>query len=263
MADASDDDSLPDLIDPEEAVEDQKPAVAKVADAKQDASKSLSVQSTLAEKALASGPATAPGTPTVRAGGALTLQEALRCNEELYEGFTTSKFQRELADLAQNHKEGSMPFLKARQQLFLTVQREVLPKYGFEGTLNGVFKLMGATQPFVDDPEFKEIASKINAVLGVNSPPETWAKLAENLNRKQPAKRSVRQEVPKSAASESVASAPSKFRGQTAAYLPGNRFGHLPSMVNGAGLSGLLDTKAKLHNVMASSIARSKEAESG
>mmetsp|Transcript_146870 Transcript_146870/g.258861 ORF Transcript_146870/g.258861 Transcript_146870/m.258861 type:complete len:263 (+) Transcript_146870:127-915(+) len=262
MADASDDDSLPDLIDPDEAAEDRKPAVVKGADAKQVAAKSPSAEMTLAEKASGSSLA-ASGAPAVRAGGAFTLEEALRCNEELYAGFTTDLFQRELADLAKKHKEGSMPFLKARQQLFLTVQKEVLPKYGFEGTLNGVFKLMGASQPFINDPEFQEMASKINDVLGVNSPPESWQKLTENLNRKQSAKRSVKQEVLQAEAPEAVSSAPSKFRGHTAAYLPGNMFGHLPSKINGAGLSGLLESKAKLYSAMAPSIESSKDAEFG
>ena len=39
-----------------------------------------------------------------------------------------------------------------RQQLFLTVQSEVLPKFGYEGTSLGVYKMMGDMKPYVQAP---------------------------------------------------------------------------------------------------------------
>lgn len=241
-----DDDDLPDLISPEDLEQEER---------SKGEPKQLPVPAPQIEKEIApnkskevmSKPAAVLTRDTRRtAAGSnrkLTREDALRCNEELYQGFTTDHFQRELANLASKHKEGSMPFLKARQELFLTVQKEVLPKYGFEGTLNGVFKLMGATQPFINDPEFKEIASKINDVIGVTSPPETWGNLTKALNEKPPSKKPPSKEAPPATTS--------KFKGHTAAYLPGNRFNGLPSSVNGASLSRLLEAKSRPYNLVA------------
>ena len=39
-----------------------------------------------------------------------------------------------------------------RQKLFLTVQSKVLPRYGYEGTSNGVYKMMGDMKPYIKDP---------------------------------------------------------------------------------------------------------------
>ena len=42
-------------------------------------------------------------------------------------------------------------FLFCRQKLFLTVQSEVLPRYGYEGSSNGVYKMMGDMKPYIKD----------------------------------------------------------------------------------------------------------------
>lgn len=38
-----------------------------------------------------------------------------------------------------------------RQKLFLKVQMRVLPRYGYEGSSSGVYKMMGDMRPFIKD----------------------------------------------------------------------------------------------------------------
>lgn len=124
-------------------------------------------------------------------------ERAIALQRELLEGFEAPSFQRSLRELMA--KKGSFQsqahFAKERQQLFLTVQSKVLPKYGFEGSQPGVLKMMGAMGPFVGEKEFMELAREINAALGVDSPPETWAALSKSCRkveeepRKQPARK--------------------------------------------------------------------------
>eukprot|EP00435_Cladocopium_sp_Y103_P027343 s4606_g6.t1 len=71
-----------------------------------------------------------------------------------------------------------------RQKLFLTVQIEVLPRYGYEGSSNGVYKMMGDMKPYIKDPQFIELADEINCLLGINySPSESWESLSDNCQK--------------------------------------------------------------------------------
>jgi len=78
---------------------------------------------------------------------------------------------------------GETEFLKRRKELLLTVQREVLPRYGFEGSLAGVFKMMGAMGSYVKDPEFMQWATRTNDLLGIQSPPESWGNLSKECQK--------------------------------------------------------------------------------
>mmetsp|Transcript_32296 Transcript_32296/g.74899 ORF Transcript_32296/g.74899 Transcript_32296/m.74899 type:complete len:449 (-) Transcript_32296:365-1711(-) len=115
----------------------------------------------------------------------MTRRRALALQRELLEGFTTQDFQERLRELMV--ESGAAPtsaeFHVERQELFLSVQRLVLPNYGFEGTLSGVYRMMGAMGPFVEDPEFSQLAQEIHTALGIHSPPETWGDLSKSCQK--------------------------------------------------------------------------------
>lgn len=92
-----------------------------------------------------------------------------------------SSFQKKLDALEVEHDKKSLEFMRLRQELFMSVQSLVLPLYGFEGTTRGVYKMMAAVGPYVNDREFVVLATKNNALLGVHSPPSTWAELARTM----------------------------------------------------------------------------------
>jgi len=77
-----------------------------------------------------------------------TLDKALSIQEELMAGFAKVEFQRALANLIKEYPEKKgLKFIKARTELFLTVQSVVLPRYGFEGSQTGVMHMMRAFGP--------------------------------------------------------------------------------------------------------------------
>mmetsp|Transcript_50144 Transcript_50144/g.160463 ORF Transcript_50144/g.160463 Transcript_50144/m.160463 type:complete len:356 (-) Transcript_50144:100-1167(-) len=113
-------------------------------------------------------------------GPTLTKSEAMHLQQELYEGFRADEFQQELRAL--HCEEAAMPrteFIKARQDLFFAVQCQVLPRYGFEETQEGVYKMMAAMGPFIKDPDFVQLARRVNALVGVENPPERWGSLQQ------------------------------------------------------------------------------------
>lgn len=78
----------------------------------------------------------------------LTLDRAVALQGDLMEAFARPDFQRALDELHREHpdKKG-LQFVKRRNELFLTVQSVVLPKYGFEGSPAGVLRMMAAFKP--------------------------------------------------------------------------------------------------------------------
>merc|ERR1712046_151853 len=93
----------------------------------------------------------------------------------LYLGFREGIFQGRLQALRDRHDPDSPEYVVLRQRLFLTVQAPILRKYGFEGSLAGVLKMMGAMQPFIHDSDFVAIAAEVNEMMGVDLPPEAWS----------------------------------------------------------------------------------------
>jgi len=74
-----------------------------------------------------------------------THSKALDLQEELMAGFSQPEFQRGLDEIFTEFPEGKgFKFQKRRNELFLTVQGAVLPKYGFEGSATGVMNMMRA-----------------------------------------------------------------------------------------------------------------------
>lgn len=116
-----------------------------------------------------------------------SLQDFLILQKELRAGFAEDTFQEELRKLQEQCERGELAktkFLAERQKLFLTVQSKVLPRYGYEGTSNGVYKMMGDMKPYIKDPQFVELADEINGLLGINySPSNTWESLSDSCQK--------------------------------------------------------------------------------
>lgn len=74
----------------------------------------------------------------------LTLEDALALQTDLIAGFSEDSFQRKLKELHMTlRRTNERKFNMERNKLFLVVQKEVLPHYGFEGSTRGVFDMMG------------------------------------------------------------------------------------------------------------------------
>lgn len=116
-----------------------------------------------------------------------SLDGFLILQKELKAGFADESFQeklRQLQEQCERRELAKTKFLAERQKLFLTVQSEVLPRYGYEGSSNGVYKMMGDMKPYIKDPQFIELADEINCLLGINySPSESWESLSDNCQK--------------------------------------------------------------------------------
>eukprot|EP00931_Biecheleriopsis_adriatica_P085263 TRINITY_DN5959_c0_g1_i1.p1 TRINITY_DN5959_c0_g1~~TRINITY_DN5959_c0_g1_i1.p1 ORF type:complete len:350 (+),score=84.67 TRINITY_DN5959_c0_g1_i1:272-1321(+) len=108
----------------------------------------------------------------------ISYEEVTSLQKELRDRFAEKEFQVRLKEI-ENNASSSGELARKRQELMLEVQSDVLPKYGFEGSRAGVYKMMGAMGPFVEEPEFTELAEEINCLLGLRSPPETWRGLSK------------------------------------------------------------------------------------
>jgi len=131
-------------------------------------------------KAVARTPATASSKSSV-----FNRERAVSLQQELLQGFKAAEFQEKLAALQAKRKDmaSEAHFAKQRQELFLSVQSVVLPSYGFEGSQSGVYKMMGAMGPFINDPEFVRLANDINRVIGLASPQDSWAALSKSCRK--------------------------------------------------------------------------------
>jgi len=90
---------------------------------------------------------------------------------ELLAGYSSAQFQRRLRNLQFTCEPGSEELARERNQLLLSVQGSVLPRFGFQGDHRGVLEMMRAIGPFKDDPEFLRNNAEINDVLGIEPPP--------------------------------------------------------------------------------------------
>merc|ERR1712113_368543 len=100
----------------------------------------------------------------------LTREQAFSLQEELGKGFADDEFQRKLTELEKTHGRQSNIFLRERQQLALTVQSSVLPKYGFEGNSKGVMNMMQSFRAFDTDDEFQSKGAVLGSLLRLDSP---------------------------------------------------------------------------------------------
>jgi len=116
---------------------------------------------------------------------ALTLARARALLTELIVGFSKRHFQKKLDDLVRSHVAKIMRvpesavtpcmvlnevfLLDGRKELALTVQREVLPRYGFDGTEKGVQQMVRAIQPFMCEVRIWEQTETIKKKLKMPS----------------------------------------------------------------------------------------------
>jgi len=94
-----------------------------------------------------------------------THDKALDLQEELMWGFAQPEFQRALDELWADFPDGKgFKFMKRRNELFMSVQGYVLPKYGFEGNQAGVMHMMRAFGPH-QTPEVGWNSDQMNMLL--------------------------------------------------------------------------------------------------
>jgi len=94
----------------------------------------------------------------------LSKERLLGMQEELRERLATEEFQAQLRKCERTHNEGTPEFRKEHQQLVLEVQAQVLPKYGFKGSLEGVHDMLDAIKAFSKD---SEVAANLKAINGL------------------------------------------------------------------------------------------------
>lgn len=103
----------------------------------------------------------------------LTLQRALGLQAELYIRLSTRRFQRVLSEYKERFGEATPEFRKLRQLLVLGVQKEVLPKYGYPGTLEGVAHMRKAFEE-LKDPQVKSNTEVISHLIGGSLEDVLW-----------------------------------------------------------------------------------------
>jgi hypothetical protein len=95
----------------------------------------------------------------------LTRQQVLALVTELLECFRQPGFQEALKKKV---AAGANPaHVQGRAELALTVQRQVLPKYGLEGTPQGVLNMLDQFAPFAGDWMVAQLVSDVDESLGL------------------------------------------------------------------------------------------------
>jgi len=95
---------------------------------------------------------------------------ALALQKELCDAFCAREFQSKLRKCEEEHAEGTVEFRKQQQSLVLAVQAEVIPRYGFQPSMEGVAEMRKAiSETFADDPEIQANTEAINQLIG-----KTW-----------------------------------------------------------------------------------------
>lgn len=98
---------------------------------------------------------------------AITLEHVLGLQADLMDGFCRPAFQQKLDELEEKHRGNERIFQAERQKLFLTVQKVVLPKWGFAGSPKGVFEMMKAVtqDKFNENPQVQRHGWRLNQLL--------------------------------------------------------------------------------------------------
>jgi len=105
--------------------------------------------------------------------------------DELSERYAEAPFQEELqrlcraACLRQNKPHGTrFQFVQDRGKVVFAVQEQVLPKYGFPGTADGVLAMLAALNPFIYDVDMQRKISASEALLSL--PPGSTTKACDH-----------------------------------------------------------------------------------
>lgn len=97
----------------------------------------------------------------------LSKELALSMQAELCGKLGEPSLQRQLRECARRHGTSSLEFRRERQQLVLGVQSHVLPKYGFEASLDGVAAMLAAVDALWEDPEVSSNAEELEGLLWI------------------------------------------------------------------------------------------------
>ncbi len=83
----------------------------------------------------------------------LTKPRALALQQELLNTFTAPKFQKKLNEIARKHSTERNSAYTSFRQLVRKSQREIIPRYGFDASEEGVECMMKAFRKLKDDPD--------------------------------------------------------------------------------------------------------------
>lgn len=97
----------------------------------------------------------------------LERERALALQKELYDKFSAPGFQAQLRECELRHAGEPTELLREHQQLVMGVQASVIPKYGFEPTLEGVLHMLAGARDFADDPEVSANVAAINGLIAL------------------------------------------------------------------------------------------------
>jgi len=111
------------------------------------------------------GLADAPPLPKSTKPPPFTLERAKRLQYELHAGFSSEDFKEKLRALADLPNLSAARRQTKLQILCLSVQKDILPKYGFEATPVGVMRMISSFAPFNSDPEVARIGAEIDHIL--------------------------------------------------------------------------------------------------
>jgi len=95
----------------------------------------------------------------------LTRERALGLQEDLRDRLAAEDFQERLRECERTHKKGSLEFRRDHQSLVLEVQSQVLPAWGFKGSLEGVHDMLEAFEAFKSDAEITRNIEEIDSLI--------------------------------------------------------------------------------------------------
>lgn len=94
-----------------------------------------------------------------------TRERAVALQKELHDGFAAEDFQTRLKEIEGLKTSNRARYQGARQKLVLSVQKEILPRYGFRPNLLGVRDMINAFRAFDGDPETQYWGQAIEVLL--------------------------------------------------------------------------------------------------
>eukprot|EP00931_Biecheleriopsis_adriatica_P008843 TRINITY_DN109981_c0_g1_i1.p1 TRINITY_DN109981_c0_g1~~TRINITY_DN109981_c0_g1_i1.p1 ORF type:complete len:432 (-),score=112.65 TRINITY_DN109981_c0_g1_i1:101-1396(-) len=98
----------------------------------------------------------------------ISKAETVQMLRELLTGFSSPAFQWKLSLLKQGQSRQGV-VLDGIEELALSVQREVLPKYGFKGSRRGVVHMICECSRYAKDSEVTDLHNSINEKLGMDA----------------------------------------------------------------------------------------------
>lgn len=92
-------------------------------------------------------------------------QDAIELQADLLQVYSSADFQMKLSQIYKEFGQTKLEHAKVRTELIRSAQAEVLPKYGFEATTDGVKKMLKKIEPLLADHDVYSSAVLIDEVL--------------------------------------------------------------------------------------------------